>query len=200
MALATFNDLSAAVNSYLKRTDVTSVELSIFLAVAEADINRRLRLAAMEKMVDLTMVGGIVALPSDFLEARAVRIGLRPLKYLAPAVSDRFDYGQPSGPGTTYTFRGPDLIVVPAESATVTLEYYAALPALSASVQTNALLARHPDIYLYRVLQEACGWAVDDNGVQKYAAMATAAIEAARKADRDMKWSGSPLQIRTIGG
>ena len=195
----TYDDLVSAVAAYTKRTDLAA-HVPLFVTLAEADLNRKLRLSFMEVMREYDLVGGIMALPADYLEMRAVRIGIRPLKYFAPYASDRYAQTQPSGPAGTYTFMGANLFTVPEESARITLEYYAALTPLGPSMQTNNLMQKHPDIYLYRVMQEACVFTMDDAGVQKYAAMTQAAIDSAKTADRNAKWSGSALQIRTVGG
>lgn len=105
-----------------------------------------LRVRDMEAATSLTTTSGLVDLPTDFLEPIRV-IGSGDIK-LEAAGSDFLDRKhRPTGQGCYYTVEGSKLRISPASSETVTLRYYASVPALSDAATTNWLLTKHPAIY-----------------------------------------------------
>lgn len=78
------------------------------------------------------------------------------LSYVSPRIADDWDSESAPGVPSFYTFQNKQLRVMPPPDTayTATLCYYA-LPALSATVTSNWLLASHPKVYLYASLAEA---------------------------------------------
>ena len=73
MALSTYSELQTEIASWLDRSDLTA-QIPTFIKLAEARINRTLRVRAMETVVQHTMVGlsKRIALPSDYLQMRGL--------------------------------------------------------------------------------------------------------------------------------
>ena len=73
------------------------------------------------------------------------------------------------------------------------LVYVAAMAPLVADADSNAVLAAHPDLYLYGALAHAAPFIGDDEGVAVWRAQYEAALQRAISADRQARASGSPL-------
>lgn len=174
--------LQTAIGEMRERSDSAfTSQLPTFVALAEAKLNRLLRIRQNETD-DATLIGSsssrTVALPSDFLDPVAVwlttnsqRTLLRP--YSAGTMSLSTTEGEPEAwaiNGTNIEFDRP------LDSAhTFTLRYRKKLFAL-ATTDPNWLLTYHPDVYLFACLIEAADWEQDDNAVLKYDARLKSAL------------------------
>ena len=122
--------------------------------MAEADLNRRLRVAGQEASVTLTTDPfKEVALPADFLEARGVYIGYERLEKVSLSL---LRTEQLEG----YAIQGTTLFSSRAETDHA-LDYYATLPALGRTLASNWLLAANPDLYLFALLKQM--WLAQNN-------------------------------------
>ena len=74
MAFTNYSELQTEVASWLDRSDLTA-QIPAFIQLAEARINRKLRVRAMETVVQHTMVGlsKRIALPTDYLQMRGLK-------------------------------------------------------------------------------------------------------------------------------
>src|SRR5262249_19196406 len=154
MAITTYSELQTAIGNWLNRTDLTD-RIPEFIALAEAQMNRRLRVRQMVTRAEAALAGEFVSAPSDMLEPIQMSleisesdIGL--LRYVAP---ERLLAGKVGIASTAepefFTVVGGSLQLLPAPDTTYTGEitYYARLPPL-ASNSTNWLLSGYPDAYL----------------------------------------------------
>lgn len=167
MAISTYADLQAAVASWLIRSDQTA-RIPDFIAMAEARLNRVLRLRRAELNAALTGVPAsrFVPLPGDYDEALTCWIvypagtEAQELRFVDPA---RIDPSTIAGTPYGWTIDGTNLgFERPCDQAyAFTLRYLAKL-ALSDAIPTNALLTDYPDAYLFATLAEA-GAALRDN-------------------------------------
>ena len=96
MALGTFTELKDAVADWLDRSDLTS-RIPDFIALAEARLNRELRIRPME--VRSTMVTTAdqqyFQLPGGYIQMRNMQLNTNPttpLEYITPEMMDRL-YG-----------------------------------------------------------------------------------------------------------
>ena len=88
MAISTYSDLQAAVGNWLNRTDLTD-RVPDFIALSEAQMNRRLRVRQMVTRAEAILAGEFVDAPSDMLEPIQLALEIsesdvRVLQYLAP--------------------------------------------------------------------------------------------------------------------
>ncbi|MCW5697218.1 MAG: hypothetical protein KIS96_10880 [Bauldia sp.] len=177
----TYATLIAAVGEMRERSDAAFVaQVPTFVALAEAKLNRLLRLRVNEVEAPLAATPGsrALALPADFLDPVALflttggqHVPLRP--YAAGTLALETAGGVPSA----FAVDGDTLqLDRPADAAhSFVLRYRKRLFALAAS-DPNWLLVNHPDVYLFAALIEAADWENDDNSVLKYDARLKAAL------------------------
>lgn len=167
MAITSFDELVSAVGNWLERSDLTD-RAADFIMLAEAQMNRTLRLRDMEKrsIATLTSTDEFFSLPVDFREEKSVKISDGTCSWeLDPQPIEVIEASRPKiGRPTHYALVGDAIHVYPTPDATytTTLVYYSNIPALSATNQTNWLLARAPDAYLYGALTQAAPFLEDD--------------------------------------
>lgn len=188
MAIATYSDLKTAVADYAWRTGDTAFEARVpdFIALAEARLGRDLRIGAMEKVVTLPLVNGAAALPSDYLEMRAVSSTAsvrRNIDLISPDEAVALYPASLSGTSRHYTLIGDAIQLYPGGDGDVSMTYYAAIPALSDGSPTNWLLTKAPDAYLYASLLESMPYMKDDGRAQVWKTYYDTAVEGLKRAD-----------------
>lgn len=180
MALSTYAELQTSVATWIKRSDLTSL-IPDFITLAEARINRDLRVLNMVTQATSSITTEFAAVPTDFRLARSIRLVASPytrLDYLTPEAMADYAETLPTGDLAAFSVVGDQFWFLPApsEAVSVKLTYYQKVPALSASATSNWLLASHPDAYLWGTLLEACVYLEDEEQVQKYDALFSAAM------------------------
>ena len=195
MAITTYGDLKDAVADWLARADLAA-RVPDFVRLAEADLNGRLRLRVMETTQALTVAADTVALPAGYLAVRRLSLGSAALAYVTPFALAARHPG--SGRPLVYTVEGGNLRFGPAPDGNYegTLVYVRALSPLSTDGETNAVLADHPDLYLYGALAHAAPFVGDDERAALWRGQYEAALQRAVAADRQAKAAGSPLVMR----
>lgn len=153
MSIGTYSELQTAVAGWLHRSDMTA-RIPEFIALAEAKINRRLRVPGMEATLSATTItDGVIPLPADFAGVKTLWIeGFErdPLK----VQSLEYITARSSGwVATHYARQGSNLRFD--GTGDVAGVYYERVPALSDAEPTNWLLSDSPDLYLFGVLGEA---------------------------------------------
>jgi hypothetical protein len=197
MALSTYSDLQTSITNWLKRADLASV-IPDFIALAEADIYRRLRVTNMENTGTTTLSAETLALPTGFRELRNIQLNTDPvtfLKYMSPADMD-MKFGGVSGKPGYYCIIGNEFqfAPVPDGSYTVQYTYWAAFDPL-ATTSTNWLLTNHPDLFLYGALKHAAPYIQNDPRIVIWESLYEKALARAEVEDSKKKWSGH-LEMR----
>ena len=187
-----------------------------FIKYAEAQINRDLRIRLMEKTSQtvITTADGVVPLPDDFREFRAVAAltnPITPLDYVSPQSLNVKRASLQSGNPTCFSVIANNMVVFPVpNSGTTTLEitYFASIPALSVTTPTNAMLTNNPDVYLFASLMLAAQYSGDiaDNpqlgiisSYTKWQNSYGAAIQTIKTADQRAQYPGlSVIQSDTV--
>jgi hypothetical protein len=188
MAISTYSELQTAVQNWLDDTGANvllAARVQEFIALAEADISRRLRTREnLGTATGNTTEGtATLALPSDFggvfVLTLATDDGDKALRQIAPGVALDAYYAYQSGEPTHYTIEGSNVRLFPTPDAvyTYTLRYWQRLAALSGTNTSNWLLAAHPDAYLFGSLVQAELYNVNDPRVPLWQAKYEAAIE-----------------------
>lgn len=163
--LTNYSGLVAAVQRWLNRSDLQD-DAPDFIRLAEARFRRVLVMPDMETAITVTPAAS-VALPVDFDSFRSFGIpGWPAFDQLAPADFNRIPLGPDGSPitGQPTKFMVAAGVMqfwpVPDKAYAAALTYRVTIPALGPSVESNWLLAKHPDAYLYAtILQaEAFGW------------------------------------------
>jgi hypothetical protein len=176
---------------------LTSV-IDDFIDIAEARMNRDLRVSQMEKRATATITSEYTALPSDIIAIRNIQLNTSPvqaLEFATPEHMDLVNVGETGNP-RLYSIVGDELQVYPVpSSASVEIAYYGTLDALSDTTTTNWVIIGYPDIYLYACLSEAFKYANGDAEAAKYDALYSNAVQALKSQDKARKY-GQALQVR----
>lgn len=199
MALGTYSELQSTVLTVMDREGdaVVTAYLPVAIALAEAKINRNLRVGDMEASATLTASGGVATLPTDFAAAR--RVEVQPYGPLEPVMPEYAAFAHPareSGPPAAYTIRGDTLTTFPAYSGSVALDYYKRIPALSNTNTTNWLLTKHPDLYFFLTLSEAYAFIKDGETALLWNQRGIASIGEIVKDDTERRYSGASIRVR----
>ena len=198
MSIATYTDLRASIKSWLRRSDLDSI-IPDFVALCEADLNSRLRLPNMENRATASVSGEYASLPTGFLEMRNIQLNtnpVTPLSYLSPQDIDRA-YGGQSGKPLFYAIVGNELQFAPVPDGTYTseMDYYAQIDALS-TAETNWLLTKAPDVYLYGSLIHSAPYVHDDKRITTWNALYEKGIIRIEMEGAKKVHSGSLLEMR----
>ena len=201
MALATYSELVSTVESYLARTDLTSI-IPTFVQLAQDRMTRDLRTREMLKVVTTTTTGGdaTVELPSDFLEMREIHFDANPaitLQYQSPDLFFRNRVTTDSGVPEFYSIIGQEFQFAPEPDSSYTIQmlYYAQPTYISSSVSSNLYLANFSDALLYATLAEAEPYLMNDARIQVWATMYDRAISNILKNDLGTKYPNTSLNV-----
>ena len=206
MAIGTYAELQIAVANWLDREDLTD-RIPEFITLAEARMNRMLRLRLMENKYTASTVAAQrnYALPTGYVQMRNFQINVtpvRPLQYVTPEVYDRIWGGSSSGTPEVYTIMTNEVQLGPKPDSIMTMEmlFYKRVTALSGSNTTEQMLTENPDIYLYGALMEAEPFIMNDERVGLWAQGFSQAVQALQEQDNKDRHSGSALRVMNMGG
>lgn len=157
-AFDTYDELVAAINDWLDRSDLTGAAGQM-VALAEARMRRLLTPHFDETTADIVCTDGVGNLPDDYSIARHVVYDGRVLPQYAQAIGNGVAAG--SIP-QAWSIEANRLKLWPATAATVTLLYQPTIAALSADTQTNEVLDKHPDLYFFGSMLFAEGYVSND--------------------------------------
>jgi hypothetical protein len=202
MTITTYATLKTAVADFLNRDDLTSV-VPTFIALAEADMQRKVRHWRMETRSTAQLDTQFSAIPSDWVET--IRFYLTTgetsrLELISQAeMIDRKEAdSNVTGRPYYYAMTGSQFELYPVPDGTYAGEllYYAKIPALSDSATTNWLLTNAPDAYLYGALIHSAPYLKDDARVQVWAALYQSAIDGLNTSSNDARHSGTGLRMK----
>jgi len=216
----TYATLQTAVANWLDRSDLTD-RIPEFIALAEARMNRTLRLAIMLN-VDQTTLGGATALvggtrdyslPSGYLQMLDFHLRTSPittLSYLTPENMNRMWAGSQAGKPLAYTIFSDNASGTPIKSVRLgpspgsaydySIMFYKKIDALSDSNTTEQMLTNNPDVYLYGTLLEAEPFIMNDERVPLWLAAFEKAVSDIQNQDNKDRHSGSQLRVMNTGG
>mgnify|MGYP003114294777 FL=1 len=208
MALGTFTELKDAIADWLDRSDLTA-RIPDFIALAEARINRELRIRPME--VRSTMVTTAdqqyFQLPGGYIQMRNMQLNTNPttpLEYITPEMLDRLYGSTTSGKPRAYSLIGDEIQLAPIPDSTYTVEmaFYEKFTSLgdgtSGTVTSNWLTTNAPDLLLYGALMEAEPFIKNDERIPVWLSGYNNAIDKLQKADQRDRHSGSAMRVRNI--
>ena len=216
----TYATLQTAVANWLDRSDLTD-RIPEFIALAEARMNRVLRLAIMLN-VDETTLGGATALvagtrdyalPSGYLQMVDFHLRTSPittLSYLTPENMNRMWAGSQGGRPLAYTIFSDNASGTPIKKVRLgpspdsgydySIMFYKKIDALSDSNTTEQMLTNNPDVYLYGALLEAEPFLMNDQRVGLWLAAFEKAIADLQEQDNKDRHSGSAMRVMNTGG
>jgi hypothetical protein len=162
VALSTYAELQTSIANWLNRSDLTSL-IPDFITLFEARANRKLRVPEMEAQSTTSTSAETLALPSDFLILREIRVDGEVIASWAPQTLRNYYQDSTSSTPLGYAIVGTEILLQPApgDAVEVDITYLARIENLSSSNTTNWLLEKHPDIYLSASLAIARAYLMD---------------------------------------
>ena len=208
MALSTYTELKDAIADWLDRSDLTA-RIPDFIALAEARINRELRIRPME--VRSTMYATVdqqyFNLPGGYIQMRNIQLNTNPttpLEYITPEMLDRLYGSTTTGKPRAYTLIGDEiqLAPIPDSAYQVEIAFYEKFTPLgdgsAGTVTSNWLTANAPDILLYGALMEAEPFIKNDERIPVWLNGYSNAINKLQQQDQRDRHSGSAMRVRNI--
>lgn len=196
--LSSFDGLIRAVGRWLNRNDLID-DAPDFIRLAEARLRRLLVMPEMEKQITLTAAAS-VPLPVDFDSGRLLYIS-SPCRHVIDPVSPDELYSRPSHGHmpTVYAIVAGAIMLSPTPNASypAVLTYRASLPSLGPSQQSNWLLEKHSDIYLYATLVQAEFFGWNDDRLPLIKSALDEAIAECNESGNRKRYSGAPLMMRS---
>ena len=206
MSISTYAELQTAVANWLDRDDLTN-RIPEFIALAEARMNRVLRIRLMEGKYTASTVAAQrnYALPAGYLQMRNIQINttpIRPCQYVTPEIYDRLYGSTTTGTPEIYTIIANEIQLgpIPAGVQTIEMLFYKKISALSVTNTTEAMLTDNPDIYLYGALLEAEPFIMNDERVPLWAQGFSQAVADLQEQDNKDRHSGSALRVMNTSG
>lgn len=190
-----YDKLLADAALWTARSDATTSVLETCVRLAEAEIFRRIKVLEMETD-DVWLATELddfeITLPDDFVGLRRVRAELTNPKaaYVSPDVFVGFNYETQStrdallnGSSLVYTIESSKLKVNQplgsGDPITLPVVYFRSFSyvGIDPSAETNAVLSRHYDLYLYAVLGKVWEFFDEDSEIAKYERKVDRAVE-----------------------
>ena len=201
MSLDNYDGLKSEVAGWLNRTDLAPV-IPTFVRLLEAQVERILRTREMLVRAEGALSDEFTTLPQDFLALEhIVLVGVQnpqPLQWVPMNQINALQAESTAGTPTHYSIIGDEIELSPLPSAEIVAQiaYYRKIPKLSDSVQTNWVLERHPDLYLYGTLMQAAPYLNNDQRISTWTTALAAILEDIRLADERAIRGGAPLKMR----
>ncbi len=196
MPITTNGTLKTAVADFLQRADLAT-HIQTFVELATARFSDELRTPEMETVVSTTLTGEWTALPADFRAVRLFESNGKVLEYRTPWQLQKLVQVKAVPSVPVFTVQDMQFRVYPfPSSSTVELTYYAAIPALTNTSDTNWLLVKRPDVYLQAALAQARTFLHDDPRIAMAAAFVDKYIAESNRSARRIAIGAAPLAVR----
>jgi hypothetical protein len=196
--IRTYDGLVAAVQAWLDDAgDSLTDNIPNMIALAEADFRRNIVTPDMEATVTIDPFNP--ALPADVDSIRSLAIVGAPSWPLEQLGFNEF-YALPApvaGQPQYYATSNQNLYVWPSPDAayTINLVYRQAIPAITPDNETNWLLTKHPDAYLFGTLLQAEFFGWTDSRLPIIQAKLASIIDDINKAGNRARYGG-PIVMR----
>ena len=204
MTFASYAAFRAAVQTLLDGDDISQSDLGVatldlIIAAGEDRVYRNLRSSTMEAALTGTASGNALALPSDFIELKNIRIAGFKSAVFAPyeAMESLIQQSTTtSARSAWYSFEGDSLVFYPKlpDGTAITGRYIKRFSALSGGL--NALFNRHPDIFLYAALAESAPFLGEMTRLQIWEGKYQTLVTDANEQERRRQTRGSKLSTR----
>ncbi len=192
-AVTDYATLIDAIPGMLKRdgdVQITS-NAALFVQLAEADLYDLLLLRDEETEATLATVqsSAVIALPSNYISPIALWIVIdgerRELRKVQP---QELPYDTDNMQPAVWAIDGSNIrFDCPADAVYTVYLRYVGKTTLSQYVNTNYLLVRRPDVYLYACLKQACLFTEDDDGARKYDGLLSQAVNSMKQVENRSK-------------
>jgi len=180
-------------------TFITADVMDTYIQLCESELNRELKIMDLEatEAITLSTSNDYITLPTGFRGVQSFEFTSKPFdidffqnrRAMKEAYST--DIGRPKG----YTIFGDKFIFscTPDSAYTMTLDYYKTLEALTEDDDTNIILDKFPDVYLYGTVRQAL---INLNNPDRLEAIATLYQNAISRILEDDKNARFPVGAR----
>lgn len=202
MALSNYSDLKTAVKNWLNNSEIDAY-IPDFITLAEERLNRELRIEDMVTTLSSTISGGVVTVPSDFLEFSYAYIDGSPAQPLGIVSADEILRKYPTRTSDSKPMfiakDGGSFIFGPYPDANYTLKgsYYKKITSLSDSSLTNWYTNNAIDVLLFAALLEAEPFIREDERLIIWESKYQNGIREIKKTEKRKRLSG-PLRSKAL--
>lgn len=184
MALASYNDLIAAIADWAKRSDL-GARLQDFVTLAESRIKPLIHARLLEQTVDLPVLAGAKSTPSPIgIQEPLALWRMDNSNWIELTQVDVVDlpFSELAARPYYYGIDGANIAFAAPLDANYSFKLrYSPLYSLSPTNQTNEVMTKYPDVYLYSSLLEAAIWSRDDQAGNVWAARFNEAVKRANR-------------------
>ena len=205
MSITTYAALKSSVQDWINKTSI-SAAADDFVTLAEAYLNTELRTSQQLVLATGTLSTNPTDLSTEltrFARMRSISISIGGedgvLNYISQDLRMAQYADKSTGVPVYYTLIGDNLYVDPTmdQAYAYTMMYYQYLAPL-ATADTNWLLEKYPNIYLYASLVEAAIYAKDQEAAMGYIALRDRYIGMLRKQDIRDRAGGTSRMISEV--
>ena len=202
MGLSNYQDLKNKIENTLDRNDIDT-HIVDFIEMVESGFNRDIRHWQMEARANATLDTQYSSLPDDFLEPVRLQITTGNTSTLEMVgtfeISKlRMEANDATGTPTSFTLIDGSIEVFPTPDTNYDLQilYYKRVPHLQNALDSNWILANHPDAYIYGSLIHSAPFLMNDERIATWAALYKSAVTAINTESERSKTSGSGSRIK----
>lgn len=201
MAIDTYDNLTKTISERIERGTSLDTEIDDFIRLAEIEMlsnpTESLKISEAETITELTAstLTRTLALPVGFKKSRDFSItldsGIGKLAFRTP---EQMEIRNDSGTPFFFTVQGLNMAfdIIPDIAYTVTLDYFKNFVPLTVLNQTNIVLDKYPNIYLFGALRQAFVRAQDLEQEQIYTSNFLSAIESANLSELEGRYGLQP--------
>lgn len=198
MAITSYSDLKQEIISHLERDDLAN-RADAFIGLAEDRHRRDIRIREQLTSSDVTIDSRTMAIPADLLEVfnfrlitdfDVIQLSSVNLNELNRLRSKHRVWRSKRTPSAYAIHAEIEFDAEPDQDYDGELIYYADFPALSSNNDSNVLLERASDAYLYAALTAAAPWLMDDDRIQMWEQLYQQAIRGLSQGRRADRYSG----------
>ena len=184
----TYSELIDKAATWAHRSDLAPL-MPTFVELAEAKINRALRVRQMEGALTGTInAGNEIPLPADFQAVKTLYpVAFKNARIIPQTLEAVINSARVSGTPTLYAVTATALRFD--GTGDVGGVYFKRIPGLQAN-GANWLSEASPDLYLWSVLAEVAAYTLDTNQGAFYSAKAAEAMQNIQNADSRDRFSG----------
>ena len=201
-----YQTLQDNIRSWLYNRRDLDAEIVAFIEIAERKIFRELRCpeneatVAFQAPVNDTLPQ--VPQPADFAELKTVTVNLKPCERVSE-IEMQGILAVDNAPGEPSKFARilNDLVFwrIPDSNYPIELYYFQDLSGqLVNPTDTNPILTKYPDLYLYGSLIEAMPFLVDDPRLATWQDMYRQAMDYVNNLTVEQEYSGSPVSVSSV--
>jgi hypothetical protein len=205
MALDTYDNLFKSISNRIERGSSLDTEIDDFIALAEIEMlsnpTESLKISEAETIstANTDVLTRFLQLPAGFKKSRDFSItlpeGIGKLEYRTP---NQMNIRNDSGVPCFYTVQGGEVAfdIIPQEVWTVTFDYFKDFTPLTVLNQTNIILDKYPNIYLFGALRQAFIRSQDQQQESIYTSNFLSAIESANLSELEARNGGMAQQTQ----